>query len=320
MHSALAMVTDARGYCLARYAMASALLTQTEPFTPYLFIDRWDGPAETDGLLRLAQRLGSPLQIIRLTQNTYQDKNFQVTKHLTRTAYQKFTAIQSLVGAHDRVLYADTDTIFYEPLPISQVDFRGNPIAAVFELSQTQEVGETGFSTTFTPVNASRYYFNSGVMLFDLTRGDIAHFRAEYDKYCQIHQSYCPYNEACKLVDQCAFNQAFENQWTPLPLTWNVQSITFQTDLWKQAALRHYTGPQKFLPLRARLADKRERAFLRVIANALGDGLPPVWPGMGVVYWINGLRRARVRSWITSGTSLVEADMRTLQAGTGTAL
>jgi hypothetical protein len=108
------------------------------------------------------------------------------------------------------------------------------------------------------------------------------------------------------LGDQCAFNMTFQNRWTPLPLTWNVQSITLQTDLWDQAAIRHYTGPIKFLPLRARRADKKERRLIATLATALGDARPTIWPGMGAVYWANALRRARARAKMARAAQITE--------------
>ena len=311
MSVAIAMITDQKGYALARYALASVLLSQTHDYTPYLFVDRWDGPTDADGLLHLGKSVGRPIEVVKFDTNVFGQMNFKTTSHVSFSTYLKFDALRYLRERHDRALYADTDMLFYHPLDIAGIDFHGNPIGAVYDLGECLLHDVQGVEAKCYSSGYARDYFNAGLMLLDCTNNEFEALGPIYAAHCQTHQAECPYDECCALGDQCAFNMTFQNRWTPLPLTWNVQSITLQTDLWEQAAIRHYTGPLKFLPLRARRADRKERRLLATLATALGDDRPKIWPGMGAVYWANGLRRARARAEMVRVTQITEYNTRT---------
>ena len=306
MSVAIAMITDQKGYALARYALASVLLSQTYDYTPFLFVDRWDGPTDEDGLLRLGRSIGRPVEVVKFDKNIFGQLGYKTRPHVSLAAYLKFDALQYLSKRFDRALYADTDMLFYQPLDISGIDFHGNPIGAVYDLGECLLHDVQGVEAQCSSSGYARDYFNSGLMLLDCAHVEFEALGPIYEAHCETHQLQCPYDDNCALSDQCAFNMTFENRWTPLPLTWNVQSITLQTDLWDQAAIRHYTGPIKFLPLRARRADKKERRLIATLANALGDARPTIWPGMGAFYWANALRRARARAKMARAAQITE--------------
>ena len=314
MSVAIAMITDEKGYALARYALASVLLSQTHDYTPFLFVDRWDGPTNEDGLLRLGKSIGRPVEVVKFDTNVFGQRGFKTKSHVSLAAYLKFDALRYLSKRFDRALYADTDMLFYQPLDIADVDFHGNPIGAVYDLGECLLHDVQGVEAQCYNNGYARDYFNSGLMLLDCAHDAIETLGPIYEAHCQTHKLQCPYDDHCTLNDQCAFNMTFENGWTPLPLTWNVQSISMQTDLWDQAAIRHYTGPIKFLPLRARRADRKERRLIATLATALGDTLPRVWPGMGVVYWANALRRAGARAEAARATQITEDNSRARRA------
>jgi lipopolysaccharide biosynthesis glycosyltransferase len=311
MSVAIAMITDQKGYALARYALASVLLSQTHDYTPYLFVDRWDGPTDSDGLLHLGRSVGRPIEVVKFDTNVFGQMGLKARSHVSLAAYLKFDALQYLSKRFDRALYADTDMLFYRSLDIAGVDFHGNPIGAVYDLGECLLHDVQGVEAKCYSSGYARDYFNSGLMLLDCAHGAFEALGPIYEAHCQTHLLQCPYDDRCALNDQCPFNMTFENRWTPLPLTWNVQSITMQTDLWDQAAIRHYTGLMKFLPLRARRADKKERRLIAKLATALGDTLPTLWPGMGALYWANALRRARARANVVRATQITEYNTRT---------
>jgi lipopolysaccharide biosynthesis glycosyltransferase len=318
MRLALAMLTDRRGYRLARYAMASALLTQTEDFDPHLFVKDWDGPDPDDGVVALARRLGKPIHVTRLTDDAFADMQLQTATHITPTAYGKFAALELLSDRYDRALYADTDILFYDPISLNAIDFCGNPIAAVNDLADCN-AGDFYHLQVHRPDRIHAHYFNSGLIAFDFKNFDMHAMRATYLANCVLHQSHCPIYVGCKTADQCPFNLTFAGRWTALPLTWNMQTFALHTSAWATASVRHYTGARKFLPVQARRADRRERRFLRRIAAALGDAPPRNWPGMGLVYWANGLRRTRACALALTAVAVIEAEMSIRSAGSTTA-
>lgn len=309
MRLGLAMVTDQRGYQLARYAMGSALLTQTESYTPTLLLHGWDGPASDDGLLELARRVGRPLHIVRLDEHVFDAQVLRTAAHISSTTYMKLAALEHLSQTFDRALYADTDILFYDPVYASRIDFRGNALAAVYDMADCNAVDSTHVPR-HRPDRTHDGYFNAGLLAFDFANHDIRLMRGQYERNCELHQAHCPIYLNCACGDQCPFNLTFANKWTPLPLAWNTQTFVLQTPAWRTASVRHYTGAKKFLPIQAQRADRRERAFIKEIAAALGDDQPRAWPGMGVVYWANSIRRSRARALAAAAFTVIEARMR----------
>lgn len=309
MRLALAMVTDQRGYRLARYAMASALLTQTDSYTPTLLLHGWDGPASDDGLLKLARRVGKPLELMRLDETAFDTHGLWTAAHISKTTYMKLAAFERLSQTYDHALYVDTDVLFYEPVSLGTIDFRGNPLAAVYDLADCNAIDQK-HAPRHRPDRTHGGYFNAGLMAFDFQNHDIRSMRELYHLNCEKHQTYCPIYLDCACSDQCPFNLTFAGKWTPLPLTWNMQTFVLQTPAWRTAAVRHYTGAKKFLPIQALRADKRERSFIKQIAEALGDHQPREWPGMGLLYWANGIRRSRARTLAAAAVTVIEEKMQ----------
>lgn len=308
MRLALAMLTDQHGYHLARYAMASALLTQTEAFHPHLFVNGWDGPGPDDTVLALARRLGKPIAVTRLRDDPLAAMTLKTAAHITPTAYGKFAALETLADRYDIAVYADTDILFFDPISVSTIDFRGNAIAAVNDLADCN-AGAFYQLQVHHPDRTHRHYFNSGLIAFDFRNFDMHAMRESYLANCVRHQSGCPIYVRCTTADQCPFNLTFAGNWVALPLAWNMQTFALHTSAWATASVRHYTGARKFLPVQARRADRRERDFLARIAAALGEAPPRSWPGMGLVYWANSVRRSHARGLAEAAVARIETEM-----------
>lgn len=286
---AILLITDRKGYPLARYAMASILASQDYAFDLLLFCNGWDGPDAADGIHALARAAGR-----RLIVRPIGADREGMASSIGRSKASKLDAVLSLADTHDRVLYADTDILFFDSLPLGTVDLGGRTMAAVRD---------------FAPVNAAHHYFNSGLMLFDMRRMDPAAARARFAEAMREHAAGCRFNPRCELVDQCPLNIMFADDWASLPSGWNMQACALFTDAWRAASVRHYVGKQKFLPHLPRRADRRERVYLARLAARLGDA-PPTDRLNDWLYRLNGIRRLPMRMRMAAAVRSAERARR----------
>lgn len=221
--------------------------------------------------------------------------------HITPTANEKAEAIAAVSGEYDVVCYLDNDTLAMRPLDLAAVAPKTQPLAAVPDLSISTGFDNPAFFENCDKHGLERRYFNSGLMAINVSRWDGAGIPERYDSAVKAHADFCPYWDGpCIHLDQCAFNIAANRAWETLPLEFNVQKSAFQTAYWDRALIRHYTGPEKFLPARAYRIDRNERSVLTRISRHcedLGLEIPPA--DLGLTYWANGLRRRAERTKIS---------------------
>jgi lipopolysaccharide biosynthesis glycosyltransferase len=221
--------------------------------------------------------------------------------HITSTAYEKAEAIAAVSSEHDVVCYLDNDTLAMRPLDLAAAAPKTQPLAAAPDLSISTGFDNPAFFKNCDKHGSERRYFNSGFMAINVSRWIGSGIPERYDSAIRTHADFCPYwDGSCIHLDQCAFNIAADRAWETLPVEFNVQKSAFQTTYWDRALIRHYTGPEKFLPARAHRIDRRERSVLSRISRdcrELGLEIPHAY--LGLTYWANGLRRKAERNKIS---------------------
>ncbi|MDG4883997.1 glycosyltransferase [Mesorhizobium sp. WSM4884] len=225
------------------------------------------------------------------------DRGLPGRGHITPTAYAKTDAIAMVSNEHDVICYLDNDTLAVRPLDLEIAAPKTQPLAAVPDLSVSTGSDNPAFFANCDKHGLQRRYFNSGLLVINASRWIASGIPERYEAAVKAHADFCPYwDGACNDLDQCAFNIAAGGSWETLPLEFNVQKSAFQTAYWDRALIRHYTGPEKFLPARAHRADRKERSVLRRIAHECQDlGLEVPSGYLGLAYWANGLRRKAER-------------------------
>ncbi len=93
--------------------------------------------------------------------------------------------------------------------------------------------------------------------------------REKYANALVHHDIACRYKIDCTSIDQCALNVIFENNWTRLPTSYNMQAGAKFTSEWKTAMVRHYCGARKFLPVSLFRNDARDVRYLNRIRHAI---------------------------------------------------
>jgi hypothetical protein len=267
-------LTDARGWTLARYAIASFILSQSNNYDIVLTCDGWPGPDATDPLLAIARAHEITLKTVILEAPT-PDKEPLARKgrlfgHITETTFRKMDAILGLLPHYARVVYADIDILFVRDARLHAVDLGGKSIGAVMDYAICGDDVAGSFAARSRANGISDRYFNSGLMD-------------------------CPYLADCETGDQCIFNQVFTRAWMELPLDLNVQSAAWRHPAWYTAKIRHYTGGRKVLPVLYLNSDRIERRQIKRIARLLNDTAVryPLWAGLAA--FLTYLRQARMR-------------------------
>lgn len=260
-------ITDRRGLRLARHAVGSFALAHGGASDVRLYCDGFE-LAQDDPLTRLCASCGARFSTRPLSSASF--AGLTTSAHISATSYAKFAALADAAKDFGRVLYADTDILFFAPLPLATVDLAEFPLAATHDVAETGGIVDPEFRRNCARNGLSDDYFNSGLMLFDVARLDLPRLEDRYHALIAAHEKECPYKERCVTGDQCVWNQLFEQRWLRLPFGWNAQSSMRFTPLWAQAQARHYTGPVKFLPARPWRSDLREARLIATVSERLG--------------------------------------------------
>jgi lipopolysaccharide biosynthesis glycosyltransferase len=230
-------------------------------------------------------------------------------EHITTPSLLKLRAVASLVSQYDRVVYLDYDFLAFKKLKIEELDFGGYPVAAVtdMDMSHAGALRNRDVRDPSSLNDALGYYFNAGFMVFNS-----AAWRPEFlDRYqatLDAHVHHCGYIDDCTTPDQCALNTIFANNWRLLPADYNMQAAGKFTKTWQTAAVRHYCGPRKCLPLSPLRSDYRDTRQLNAIHALLGRPTSQFALVYDLLFRVNCLRNYR-RSAATRNL-LAALDMR----------
>jgi lipopolysaccharide biosynthesis glycosyltransferase len=219
------------------------------------------------------------------------------TANFPTTALLKLSVVSSLIVQYERVVYLDGDVLIFNDLSLETVDLGDKILGAVIDLDP-RRVGSlkgAGPEETMTrKFNAIRY-FNSGFLLFCQRHWDHTAMERYTDSLTR-HDVSCNYRQtACGITDQCALNMTFAGQWMALPAGYNAQSPLKFNKLWKTAAVRHYCGVRKFVPISYLRNDARDLRLIAKIRRMLGltGHIATLWPEL--LYRLNVMRNFRLR-------------------------
>lgn len=121
-----------------------------------------------------------------------------------------------------RVVYLDADVIVRRPLRgLWEAPLHDAAIGAVRDAYRPWMVRNDTFNWRAVGVAPDAPFFNSGVMLIDVGRWRAREVGA---------RALALLSEESRMLDQCALNVVEEDDWTALPLVWNVQSYHFFGD------------------------------------------------------------------------------------------
>ncbi|MGD0962235.1 MAG: glycosyltransferase [Methylomonas sp.] len=288
MNSALIYVTDKKGFELTIYSISSFVLTQNPQWDIHLFCHDFIPDDITDIKSRCNQA-GFNLIISNITDVFI--SNLLTKGHVTSAAYLKIVCVLALKDQYERILYADNDILFVESINLNNINFDNMPLAAVIDIADCGEISDPSFNETCVKNGVSQKYFNSGFMYFNalILRNDTT-IMDRYLEFLGIHQSFCWYKMNCRTNDQCVLNRLFCDQWTLIPLKYNVQGCLKFTQYWSRAAVRHYQGSNKFIPVKPWRDDNKGRRLVAEIEEFLG--LTPIkyYKLEGVLFYLNILR------------------------------
>lgn len=115
----------------------------------------------------------------------------------------------------DRAVYLDCDVVVeVDMMELWTTDMAGMPIAAVGD----------GLSNTRLPISSDNY-FNSGVMLMDLTMWRTQRITAQLLEFATAN------SELLEYPDQDALNGVLHDTWLRLPPRWNATSAVFTPEM-----------------------------------------------------------------------------------------
>jgi lipopolysaccharide biosynthesis glycosyltransferase len=289
MNNIFIYVTDIRGFDLALYSAMSVALSQGSHCNICIYCHKFM-PAQAAMLTHAFARVGTNLLFHDISAPELEDR--PMPPHIKKTALYKLYAVDKALEEFEVVTYLDNDILVFGKLDIKDIECEDKSMAAVVDM----DLSETGVlrrlnGRVATAGGQQFHYFNSGVMFFFKKNWNGSHFLTKYREALDIHDIKCKYKISCALTDQCALNMTFEGMWHRLSCTYNMQASAKFTSFWQSAAVRHYCGPRKFLPISLFRSDRRDIQHITNVRNALG--LPPgryLYIAFDILYKLNYLR------------------------------
>ncbi len=288
-------IGDANYHELTLYSLASLARSHRAPLDLYLMQSGYETAVDAD-FERYITSLGHRLITRPVAFEAPEAGSRQHAKtytYITDTMFLKAAAIEALCEQYDYILYLDGDMLVFDDLGLDKIAGFPETAAACVDLTVAGWLEEPWLGAKFRRETVTRTaLFNSGILVVNASEW---RRRGTYRRFLEClaeHKAECPYFETCEPNEQCALNMALAGTWRPLDITFNVQKVALHTRAWSEARVRHYSGRNKFLPLRMHRCDEREYALLSAISREAG--LPD--PGLhdrGLSYWLNGIRRQK---------------------------
>lgn len=306
--SAFVYVTDERGFELVHHSALSLALSQPPPCNIHIFCYRF--PPKPPALFQTAMASHN----VVVTFHDISDaelENHQTCLHVTTPTLLKPLAVDRLVGQYDRIVYLDNDLLVFDKLGIEDIMFGQMPLAAVvdMDLSDTGALRRSKRASGGEGTDGAESYFNAGFLIFDAKNWRSSEFLAHYTAELDEHDIECRFKINCTSIDQCALNRVFAENWVRLPMTYNLQGSAKFTGAWQTAAVRHYAGRRKFIPISMFRNDSRDVRYLNLIRCALGlprIRLPALYK---LMYRLNFIRNYRNNEPMRRFMRAVEADV-----------
>jgi lipopolysaccharide biosynthesis glycosyltransferase len=291
MNVCFVYVTDRQGFDLATLSALSLGMSQPAPCHIRIFCHKFD-PQPSKDMSEAVAKLGIDLSFSPVEDAAAEQH--QTHGHVTTPTLLKLRAVETLVSDYDRVVFLDNDILVFKDLKIDKLDFGTSPIAAVADM----DLADTGVLRNSDWRNDPRQaadvgsYFNAGFLVFEASNWH-NDFLAAYEIALDRHDHGCPYKINCTSIDQCALNVVFEDDWLRLSPTYNMQASSKFTESWKTAAVRHYCGPRKYVPLSFFRSDKRDVDYLNAINRLLGRPTSNLAPMYELFHALNRIRNHR---------------------------
>jgi lipopolysaccharide biosynthesis glycosyltransferase len=213
--------------------------------------------------------------------------------HISTTTFLKAKAIDELVEKYDYIIYIDGDILIFDDLHLETAVGFAEVAAACPDLSSATGLDDPDFLSNCARSGFSSAFFNAGFFIVNGSKWRSTQASARYLENLYRHETACPYFTHCGPNDQCPLNMTLGSDLKRLPVSWNVQKSALHTQAWEHAIVRHYTGPRKFLPVRAWTCDRREYALLKSISAQFGLPAPEGIYDGGVSYRLNKIRRRK---------------------------
>jgi lipopolysaccharide biosynthesis glycosyltransferase len=292
MTSAFVYVTDKNGYELLQHSAMSLVLSQPTACSIHVYCYKFM-PDPSDKFGATLTAFGANVTFRQI--NNPEIEAHSTFGHVTTPTLLKLSAVTELIEHYDRVIYLDNDVLVFGDLKIGSIVFGNSPVAAVIDmdLSETGALRNTKWSDAAAESFDVGDYFNAGFMIFASENWRGASFPADYSKALSQHDIACLYKVDCTSIDQCALNYTFRKAWLKLPVTYNMQAGAKFTGAWKDAAVRHYCGRRKFLPITAFRNDRRDVRYLSNIRRNLGRPAAPWALWYEIPFRLNVLRKYR---------------------------
>lgn len=316
MKLAFVYVTDERGLDLAKHSILSVALSQRQPCDFHIFCHRFSPPPSpefTAALVRLRANLHfHPISDLAVEQH-------KTWGHVTTPSLLKQAAIGQLTGSYDRIVYLDNDIVVFEDMQIASIDFGRAPIAAVIDmdLSRTGALRNSVWAYEAGKTNNLGGYFNAGVLIVETRNWRNSEFQQKYAAALDQHDIACPYKLDCTSIEQCALNSIFENDWIKLPLSYNMQASAKFTRAWQTAAVRHYCGWRKVIPVSMFRNDSRDVRYLNRIHQAMGRPAIPLPLLYEIPFRLNAARNYSSSRAMRRFMSAVHAQLVETRTGHG---
>jgi len=279
-------LADRNYHSITEIAIASLLFHNALPISVHFFQVGYS-QAVAAPISSFAEQNGHRIEIHKLSNQDLRFGDVQrrgAHTYVSEAALLKGSAIDALAADYDYLIYIDGDVVCFRELGLAHIGAFEQIMAAVPDFSVA-----AGYEKSTEAANS---YFNSGVLLINCAVWRATSAFELYVERVVQHADHCDFMEDCGAHDQCALNMVADGDWARLPLTWNAQKIVSHTRLWRDAVLRHYTGPKKFLPITNWACDDREYKLLTRLEDQFGLPIKSRRPyDFGLAYWLNSLRR-----------------------------
>lgn len=177
--------------------------------------------------------------------------DYQVSNHITYATLFRLGLEQLAPKACKRLIYLDADLIVMADLQeLWNVDLEGATIGGIPDAGLCKDIPSDHQHWLEWVDDKDAAYMNAGVMVVDLDKVRREGGFTQALDFIAARGADLPYQ------DQDALNHVYWNQWTCLPLEWNVQRFQFikafrpyfsagSLATLKNPKIVHYTGPEK---------------------------------------------------------------------------
>lgn len=165
-------------------------------------------------LKQTADSFNAELNIIDLQENSCFD-NLYTSGHISKAAYFRIILADLMPADVHKVIYVDVDLIVLDDIEfLWNINLQGKPLGAVADYGILSSARLIRQKNKAIGLSLDGNYFNSGVLIIDVDLWRQYNYSSKVIKLASsVH---LPHH------DQDALNKVFMNNWTKVPLRWNV--------------------------------------------------------------------------------------------------